>query len=416
VLATRGVHRSSGGEHLAHLFPEDLDAIESQAIVGALGVQLLLFGGFTPSELGWRHSPRVPTTLQERVDLIAPTWKPGGRCDYSWHAATTPPRKSDADVLSLFAPPPALLVQGGSTTVRSLTRALEATGLRASDFDGAARAAIVESLTWRLPASSERLVLNSSGDLTLLVLSFDATAECRSVRDCERPGPTNELLAATAEQFVRRQWAKHAQRVKVIAQWETAAALRALGMHDTLAVGTPGIFENTAQIFLHMAEVMGTRSCGGSRAAGASSQVVLLTHPDHLRRALRIGESAFERLGGPCSRLQLVPAMQPYRLDWPSRFQRPDAMEQSGVAAAGAQLNLYAGVSTRVHTAGDEREATWYDEELGYFPDADPQRWVHRREIWITYEFWARAKGLATGVIARSRMDARRASLSTLRK
>jgi len=46
------------------------------------------------------------------------------------------------------------------------------------------------------------------------------------------------------------------------------------------------------------------------------------------------------------------------------------------------------------------RVATWYDAPYGYFPDGEPQRWARHREVWIAYEFWARAKGVATGVIA----------------
>ena len=45
------------------------------------------------------------------------------------------------------------------------------------------------------------------------------------------------------------------------------------------------------------------------------------------------------------------------------------------------------------------RVATWYDAPNGFFPDGEPQRWARNREVWIAYEFWARAKGVATGVI-----------------
>ena len=85
-----------------------------------------------------------------------------------------------------------------------------------------------------------------------------------------------------------------------------------------------------------------------------------------------------------------MPALQPYSLGWPSL---PAAETRD------AKLNLYAGVSARVHTRGTARETGWYDEPHGYFPDGDPQRWAHRREIWLCYEVWARAKGVATGVI-----------------
>ena len=56
--------------------------------------------------------------------------------------------------------------------------------------------------------------------------------------------------------------------------------------------------------------------------------MVLLAHPDHLRRALRIGGTAFaasDDLRGVsgCQGLRLVPAMQPYRVDWPQTSERP---------------------------------------------------------------------------------------------
>ena len=146
-----------------------------------------------------------------------------------------------------------------------------------------------------------------------------------------------------------------------------------------MSVGTPGVFENTAQIYEYMLARMKPSACDGRTTR------VLLAHPDHLRRALRIGETTFARSPGPCS--QLVPAMQPYKLDWPSH------------SPSAARLNLYAGVSCTVHTGGIERAVTWYDAPNGFFPDGEPQHWARHREVWIAYEFWARAKGVATGVI-----------------
>ena len=52
----------------------------------------------------------------------------------------------------------------------------------------------------------------------LLVLSFDATPDCRSLADCPRPGPTNELLAASADAFAARRWREHGQRVDCVVQ------------------------------------------------------------------------------------------------------------------------------------------------------------------------------------------------------
>ena len=280
---------SGGSSRLAKLLPKDLDGVASRTTLRALGVQLLLFGGFRPTTSGWQRSERPPASLLERVDLVAPTWKPRGLVDYSWPPGPSPP--VGAPELSLFgasAAPP-LAVPGVGATVGSLARALEVTlsyveiypnpnpnrnpnpnlnpnpnpnpnpnqgvGLDAEDFDGDARAALREMLTWRLP---ERRSLSDTASLTLLVLSFDATPDCRSVDDCPRPGPSNELLAATADAFVGRRWAKHGQRVNLIAQWEVAAALRTLRQSRgataadgargrVVSVGTPGVFENTAQ-------------------------------------------------------------------------------------------------------------------------------------------------------------------------
>ena len=72
----------------------------------------------------------------------------------------------------------------------------------------------------------------------------------------------------------------------------------------------------------------------------------------------------------------------------------------AATAPSGTLLNLYDGVSARVQTRGEEREASWYQPPNGFFPEATTQRWAHRREVWICYEFWARAKGVATGVSA----------------
>ena len=252
AMRSRSTVSSGGSSRLAKLLPKDLDGVASRTTLRALGVQLLLFGGFRPTTSGWQRSERPPASLLERVDLVAPTWKPRGLVDYSWPPGPSPP--VGAPELSLFgasAAPP-LAVPGVGTTVGSLARALEGVGLDAEDFDGDARAALREMLTWRLP---ERRGLSDTASLTLLVLSFDATPDCRSVDDCPRPGPSNELLAATADAFVGRRWAEHGQRVNLIAQWEVAAALRTLRQSRgataadgrVVSVGTPGVFENTAQ-------------------------------------------------------------------------------------------------------------------------------------------------------------------------
>lgn len=405
---------------LVDLLPTDLDALESTTVIGALGVQLLLFGGFTPTASGWRRAQHPPPSLADRVDLVAPTWKARGRVDYAWPGSASVLELGESGPLRplpLFAAAsePPLAVPAAGKTVRSLAQALSGIGLSADDFpDDRTRAALIEMLTWRLPAASERLALSRTANLTLLVLSFDATPHCTSVEDCAKPGPTNELLAATADHFVRQRLHDHGQRVDIIAQWEVAAALRTLrgdtmlGASTISAVGTPGVFENTATIFEYMREKMDVGACAVSAAAAAESAtvtsdgstVVLLAHPDHLRRGVRIGETTFSQAGksdDSCRDLRLVPAMQPYLPDWSS----PD---KSAPTPTGSRLNLYEGVAATVRTNGQTRRVTWYDTRdpaasNGFFPDGDPQRWAHRREIWMCYEFWARAKGVATGVI-----------------
>ena len=421
---TRWIHsRSVTHSTLADLMPKDLADMPKE-VLGALGVQLLLFGGFVKDVDGgkWIREQRRGTllTLTDRVDRIAPTWKPRGGVDYSWPwlGASTPSRAGRTFSLFLegallrrsldFALVAATHAHteprgaGAGTTVRALAEALESDlGLAASDFDTEARAALSEMLAWRFSPTTEQLQVPTHGSLTLLVLSFDATPDCRSVADCPRPGPSNELLAATAADFVRRRRRDHDQHVEVIAQWEVAAAMATLGA-PAQAVGRPGRFENTAEIFEHMGRVMG-RTCGvsakvGGRSAAASraeegaplsSRLVLLAHPDHLRRSLRIGETVLPRVvataasSGSCSPLPIVPAMQAYRLDWPDQGPSTDV-----------HLNLFAAMAsptTQVHVGGALRNASWYDANAGFFPEGDPQKWVHHREVWLCYEFWARA-------------------------
>ena len=69
---------------LTDLLGKDLDAIKSPIVMQALGVQMMLFAGFTPSAKGWVRSARPPSSLAERVDAVAPSWKPRGRLDYCW--------------------------------------------------------------------------------------------------------------------------------------------------------------------------------------------------------------------------------------------------------------------------------------------------------------------------------------------
>lgn len=370
-LAARSCLRTTGGRAggLRALLPPDLGALRSERVVGATGVQLLLFAGFVPDVAtgGWARDAQPPRTLAERERRIRPTWKPGGQLSYSLGAAGQP--RSLFGLAQRSLPP--------ASTVGELCSALEAVGLTEEDVGddgGVAR----QMLTWDAPPEPEAGPLLASSRVTLLVLSFDATAECRTLLDCLRPGPTNELLAATAKRFVE---SRPAQSVSVIAQWEVAAAMAHIGAKSQ-AVGTPGTFENTAEIY----ELMGKAAREHAAPAHDKQQLVLLAHPDHLPRALRIGRKVLPTLIS--NRPPLLPALQPYTLDWPS--QTPSA----------AELNLYAGVTATVQSEGKKVEASWYDARSGYFPDGDPQKWAHSRDVWVLYNHWAMAKAKLTGIIA----------------
>eukprot|EP00966_Prymnesium_polylepis_P299208 6913546-Prymnesium_polylepis.1 len=281
---------------LADLLPHDLDGLpDNQVVLAATGVQLLLFGGFelSPSH-GWVRTARhPPTTLAERLERITPTWKTaaGHGVSYEWPAAGESPKSAP---LSLFAaactlPEPAQ----HATTVRALCRALEDDfGLSAQDFEDAqTRSALREMLRWRV-ASSEPVAWVLASRVKLFVLSFDATRECRSLADCPKPGPSNELLAATAIRFAEAR----REHVDVIAQWEVAAAMAQRGA-VAKAVGKPGVFENTGEIFDYMFDELvhtseGVRDCG---QPDDETQLVLLAHPDHLPRALSIGQTMLDR-------------------------------------------------------------------------------------------------------------------------
>ena len=403
-------HRHEAAATLADLLPMDLDDLDhnNEAVMRSLSVQLLRFGGYTMDAGGAWHRSQPIENLSARVARITPTWKPGGHLDYSWSS-------EDGVFSRSWAVPHSV----SSRTVQEVIKSVEAIGLRADDFDAPARAALTHMMTWRVPMPPKEEQLVTDSVVSLLVLSFDATPDCRSVVDCPRPGPTNELLAATAARFIEERRRLHGQRVDVIAQWEVAAALATRGVPGVRAVGTPGVFENTAEIFALMQGVLSELGCSGNLGA-ARRQIIVLAHPDHLPRAVRIGETVLFGGGGraatPYSATTtrdctsdplppLLPAMQPYALDWP--WAAHDARRSSGGGRRaprppGAGLDLFAGVSALVHTEGEQREAGWDSPNMGYFPDGEPQRWAHKREVFIAYEAWARAKGVATGIIKSS--------------
>ena len=55
----------------------------------------------------------------------------------------------------------------------------------------------------------------------MLIFSFDATPGCRSLEDCPTPGPSNELLAATAAAA----YTASGGALTLHPQWEVAAAV-----------------------------------------------------------------------------------------------------------------------------------------------------------------------------------------------
>ena len=177
-LRYSGISRSTGSSSsssssppLHDLLPDDLDELRSDAVMAAVGVQLLLFGGFVPGPRGWTKDPKdPPLDLKQRLDRITPTWKPGGTVDYSWvddsdnnsnwgpQQLQSPVTANNAAPVSLFGAartPPTAIRAGG--TVASMCRALEDIGLSSADFaDAPSRKALREMLRWRIDDSGQR--------------------------------------------------------------------------------------------------------------------------------------------------------------------------------------------------------------------------------------------------------------------
>lgn len=253
----------------------------------------------------------------------------------------------------------------------SSAAALMLLGLEERDLDGDAWGALRRMLSWRFPELSVEPID------AVFAFSFDATPACRNVTDCDFPGPSNELLAATVERFCEQ----FERPVEVYAQWEIAASLLHSGIippSRVHAAGTPGAYENTVQILEKMFN---------ASDAQAPARVAVLAHPDHLLRAFWTAQTRLATWQGASASTDLVPAMAPYGLGWPR------------AATTGPALNLYSGVEGVVHTQGRVEKASWYGESLGFFPDGNPQKWVHEREVWLLYDVWARAKDVSQGII-----------------
>jgi len=134
-------------------------------------------------------------------------------------------------------------------------------------------------------------------------------------------------------------------------------------------------------------------------------EAILLAHPDHLRRVMWTARTILQsqqshQLRGkeqPCTikgreTLLLRTAIEPYSLEWPVSI-------ADTTTTSSQVINLFDSVSTTVHTNGKELVKSWYDDNLGFFPDGFPQKWTHRREVWLLYDQWAVAKGIVTGTI-----------------
>jgi len=397
-------------------------------------------------------------TLEERLERITPTWKVGGTVDYAYQNNDN--EDMARGIAAIFGDKTLSTTAG--TTVAQLAQTLETNmgfSMTQDVQDAPSQQALHAMLSWNLPPnkhgeeaatgdlSSWNDNDNNNDDMVLFIFSFDATPVCYSVEDCPLPGPSNELLAATAYRFAQNQTSipqDPPRKVHVIAQWEVASAMEQLSAQQQqfatetggaaaqnniqiTPVGTPGAYQNSAEIFeLMLCEWKKTLAATDSDAATATSstqtptaahthKALLLAHPDHLRRSLWTAQTILHQqqqhpeepsslsflrknktattitnCGPPIptnTRLRIQPAMLPYDLAWPQRGDNNI-------------LNLYDQVPTRVHTQGQDVITHWYDDAyLGFFPDGDPQKWVHRRDVWILYDQWAIAKGIVTGTI-----------------
>ena len=180
------------------------------------------------------------------------------------------------------------------TTVSQLADTLEDIGLTVADFDEPARTALHAMLSWQLPDFSK---VPETSDLVLLVFSFGTNDSCKNGNDCPLgPGPTNEMLAATAARFVNKRQEEYRQKVRIIAQWEVAVALEKSHGLKATAVGTWGAYESTAEIL----ELM---LCEWKYI---EQEAILIAHPDHLRRVMWTAQTSLahyksSHLRKPCA-------------------------------------------------------------------------------------------------------------------
>lgn len=354
--------------------------------MGALGIQLLAFGGWSTSNQdggggGWkRRHHQSSLTLKDRLAFITPTWKQGGSLDYN----------------NIFQEGRAFLEayeEEKVQTVAKLADVLEhKVGLGVSDFDHESIAALNAMLFWRISDYTSSGLDN--GKIILLVFSFGNEASCWDTSDCPLgPGSTNELLAATTARFVQQH---HENDVRVLAQWEVATALWQ-NYNDTLrgtvleSFGTPGTYRTTAGILEEML-------CGAWPSESTEETLVLLAHPDHLRRVFWTAQTMLKRRRSylrkscvlPNNDVRLLTAMEPYSLDWPSKH-----------FFTNRSTNLFDSLElTKVHVGEKTIMTDWYDTgHLGFFDNDSDQEWTHDREKWIMYDHWAVLKSIVTETI-----------------
>lgn len=411
--------------HLVDVLPNDLDRLQNPRVIQALGHQLLAFGGWSQASKGqddsgtgsWtRRHTRRPLTLQDRLAFITPTWKKGGSLDYK--------RIVEPDS-SLFPSE----AERGITTVAQLADHLEhKVGLTVHDFDEDAIHALTAMLSWEisLPEADQTAYasLMSNGptkNILLLILSFGSTESCRNSSDCPwGPGATNELLVSTAARFLQQQRrAKKNTNVTILAQWEVATSLwqrhnetlRHDSHHTTTvqSIGTPGSYETTSDVLWEML-------CGPHGGANIVNSVILvLAHPDHLRRVLWTSQTLMHRkrsslrfasgnMMSSCTAstksindkqpYQLITAMSPYHLDWPTVARNRTNGDPTNL------FGLLEPTKVRIGSpGGEEIETQWYDSRyFGFFNDGD-QEWTKHRDMWILYDHWAVLKGIVTQTI-----------------
>jgi hypothetical protein len=280
-------------------------------------------------------------------------------------------------------------------------------------------------------------------------------------------GPTNELLAATAAQS----WNTHKHtttKMTILAQWEVATALQHKYGIPAISIGTPGVYSNTAEILHQMqthllsfppssmnrSDNLQASSSSSSSSAQSPMVLVLLAHPDHLRRVLWTAQTILSSQTAPnmqqsgemqsyylrnkstnqqqqsssssavtafsSSAPLMYTAMQPYHWSWPRRdVQRFDTDETSATTKQRFIINLYNQVQATVMTNDGQRiQTSWYNDDdddddndarLGYFAtnddDRDTQPWTRNRDVWKLYDHWAILKGIVTGSIDISKIS-----------